>query len=136
MMPARYRGRIDIAVNGTYWAGALIGTTATLVLLNHLPPDLGWRTAFFVGPALGLCIILVRRHLPESPRWQIMHGREEEAEASIAQIEAESDAGADSSPRWTRARRSRSSRPSASATCRWSGCCSRTTRTAASWSPR
>jgi MFS family permease len=79
MMPARYRDRVDLAVNGTYWAGALIGTTVTLALLNHLSPDLGWRMAFFVGPALGLCIILVRRHLPESPRWLIMHGREKEA---------------------------------------------------------
>jgi MFS family permease len=92
MMPARYRGRIDIAVNGTYWAGALIGTTATLELLNHLPADWGWRTAFLVGPVLGACIMYVRRNLPESPRWQIMHGRADEAEASIAQIEEESGA--------------------------------------------
>jgi MFS family permease len=92
MIPARYRGRIDIAVNGTYWGGALVGTAATLFLLNKLSPDLGWRLAFLVGPVLGLCIIYVRRNLPESPRWQVMHGREEEAEASIAQIEREVEA--------------------------------------------
>jgi MFS family permease len=89
MIPARYRGRIDIAVNGTYWAGALIGTTATLFLLNHLAPDLGWRIAFLVGPVLGAVIMYVRRNLPESPRWLIMHGRTEEAEAAITQIEEE-----------------------------------------------
>src|SRR5579875_1379886 len=93
MIPARYRGRIDIAVNGTYWGGALIGTTATLVLLNHLDPRWGWRIAFLVGPVLGACIMYVRRNLPESPRWQIMHGREQEAEASIAEIEAEATRG-------------------------------------------
>src|SRR6201986_3722943 len=87
MIPARYRGRVDIAVNGTYWGGALIGTAATLLLLNHLPPDWGWRTAFLVGPLLALSIIYVRRNLPESPRWQIMHGREEAAEGSIRVIE-------------------------------------------------
>jgi MFS family permease len=87
MIPARYRGRVDIAVNGTYWGGALIGTAATLLLLNHLPADWGWRTAFLVGPLLALSIIYVRRNLPESPRWQIMHGREEAAEGSIAEIE-------------------------------------------------
>jgi len=38
---------------------------------------------------LALVIIFVRRHLPESPRWQIMHGQEKEAEASIAEIEAD-----------------------------------------------
>jgi len=89
MIPARYRGRVDIAVNGTYWAGAFLGTIVTLVALNHISPRLGWRVAFLVGPVLALVIIFVRRHLPESPRWQIMHGREKEAEASIAEIEAD-----------------------------------------------
>ena len=42
--------------------------------------SLGWRIGFLIGPVLGLVILFVRRHLPESPRWQIMHGREEEAE--------------------------------------------------------
>ena len=89
MIPARYRGRVDIAVNGTYWAGAFLGTIVTLVALNHISPAAGWRVAYVVGPVLALVIIFVRRHLPESPRWQIMHGREKEAEASIAEIEAD-----------------------------------------------
>src|SRR5579863_1594347 len=85
MIPARHRGRIDIAINGTYWAGALIGTAATLWFLNKLSPSLGWRLAYLLGPVLGLVIIFVRRNLPESPRWQIMHGHEREAEESISQ---------------------------------------------------
>ena len=92
MIPARYRGRIDIAVNGTYWAGSIIGTLATLFALQHLPVDWGWRTAFLVGPVLGLVIIYVRRNLPESPRWQVMHGHEREAEGSIAEIEHDVEA--------------------------------------------
>ncbi|MGD0706590.1 MAG: MFS transporter [Trebonia sp.] len=87
MIPARYRGRIDLAVNGTYWAGALIGTAVTLWVLNHVTADWGWRIAYLVGPVLALVIIFVRRNLPESPRWQIMHGRQAEAEASIKEIE-------------------------------------------------
>jgi MFS family permease len=87
MIPAKYRGRVDIAVNGTYWAGAFLGTIVTLVALNHIAPALGWRVAYLVGPVLALVIIFVRRHLPESPRWQIMHGRQEQAEGSIAEIE-------------------------------------------------
>jgi MFS family permease len=87
MIPARYRGRVDLAVNGTYWAGAFIGTIVTLFLLNNLAPDTSWRIAFVVGPVLALIILFVRRNLPESPRWQIMHGREHGAEASIAAIE-------------------------------------------------
>jgi MFS family permease len=89
MIPARYRGRVDLAVNGTYWAGAFLGTIVTLSFLNHLSAGLGWRLAYVVGPVLALIIIYVRRNLPESPRWQVMHGREREAEASIAEIEAD-----------------------------------------------
>ena len=92
MMPARYRGQMDIAINGTYWGGALIGTAATLLVLNKLAPDTGWRLAYLLGPVLGLVIIWVRRTLPESPRWLIMHGREAEAEANISEIEREVEA--------------------------------------------
>ena len=78
---------MDLAVNGTYWAGAFLGTIVTLYALNHFTAVYGWRVAYLVGPVLALVIIFVRRHLPESPRWQIMHGREKQAEASIAEIE-------------------------------------------------
>ncbi|MBO9556199.1 MFS transporter [Cellulomonas sp.] len=89
LIPAHFRGRVDIAVNGTYWAGALIGSLGALVLLN---PDLvpifwGWRICFFIGPVLGLVIIYIRRHIPESPRWQLTHGYAQEAEATIDGIE-------------------------------------------------
>jgi MFS family permease len=89
LIPARYRGRVDIAVNGTYWAGAVLGTLGTFILLNAMEPSVGWRIAFLIGPVLGLVILFVRRHLPESPRWQVTHGRAEEAEKTIAYIEHE-----------------------------------------------
>jgi MFS family permease len=89
LIPARYRGRVDIAVNGTYWAGAIIGTLGTFILLKGINLSLGWRLGFLIGPVLGLVILLVRRHLPESPRWQIMHGRAAAAERSISMIEHE-----------------------------------------------
>ena len=93
LIPAKYRGRVDIAVNGTYWAGAIIGTLGTYIFLNQLSPNWGWRVAFLLGPVLGLVIIFVRRHLPESPRWQVMHGHEKEAEATISFIEHEVEHG-------------------------------------------
>ncbi|WP_448640120.1 MFS transporter [Geodermatophilus sp. URMC 63] len=89
LIPARYRGRVDIAVNGTYWGGAVLGTLGTFVFLNVVDVGLGWRLAFLIGPVLGLVILVVRRHLPESPRWQVMHGHEREAEESIRYIEEE-----------------------------------------------
>ena len=87
LIPARYRGRVDIAVNGTYWGGALIATIVFVAVVNHLPASYSWRVAFLLGPALGFMVLFVRRHLPESPRWLVMHGREEEAEAAVAEIE-------------------------------------------------
>ncbi len=89
LIPARFRGRVDIAVNGTYWAGAVLGTLGSYILLNHVELSLGWRLGFLIGPVLGLVILVVRRHLPESPRWQIMHGRTDAAEETLAGIEAE-----------------------------------------------
>jgi MFS family permease len=87
LIPAKYRGRVDIAVNGTYWGGALIATVLTIVAVNHLPVSYSWRVAFLFGPVLGFVILFVRKNLPESPRWLLMHGREEEAERAAAEIE-------------------------------------------------
>ena len=87
LIPARYRGRVDIAVNGTYWGGALIATVVFLAVVHHLPYSYSWRVAFLLGPALGFLVLFVRRNLPESPRWLVMHGRVEEAEAAVAEIE-------------------------------------------------
>jgi MFS family permease len=87
MMPARYRGRTDIWINGSYWLGSVIGTLAAFLLLNSLPADTGWRLGFLVGPVLAIVILVIRRNLPESPRWLLTHGRAQEAEASMKQIE-------------------------------------------------
>src|ERR1700734_59816 len=87
MMPARYRGRTDVWINGTYWLGAIIGTFATFLLLSTLRTSVGWRICFLVGPALAFVIIFIRRNLPESPRWLITHGRVQEAEEAVRRIE-------------------------------------------------
>jgi MFS family permease len=87
LIPARYRGRVDIAVNGTYWGGALIASVLFLEVVKHLSSSYSWRIAFLIGPALGFVVLLVRRNLPESPRWLLMHGRAEEAESAVADIE-------------------------------------------------
>jgi MFS family permease len=87
LIPAKNRGQVDIAVNGTYWAGAFLATLVTLAVEHNLPVSYSWRVAFLTGPALGVVILFIRKNLPESPRWLLMHGREEEAEAQLKQIE-------------------------------------------------
>ena len=87
MMPSKYRGRVDIWINGTYWAGAILGSFVSLIFLNAFAVNVGWRLAFLMGPVLALIVIFVARTLPESPRWLLTHGRVEEAEKNIAKIE-------------------------------------------------
>ncbi|KQX20903.1 MULTISPECIES: MFS transporter [unclassified Sphingomonas] len=90
LIPARRRGWTDLVINGSFWVGAALAGGVSIVLLDPrlFDPDLGWRIAFFSGAALGLAILLLRRFLPESPRWLIVHGRPEEADRIVAGIEA------------------------------------------------
>lgn len=89
LIPPRFRGRTDLTVNGSYWLGAALGGAASLVLLDprFISPDHGWRLAYFLGAAIGVPILLLRRFVPESPRWLMLHGQEGQAEAVVQQIE-------------------------------------------------
>ncbi|WP_319717724.1 MFS transporter [Nonomuraea angiospora] len=87
LIPSHHRGRIDIIINGSYWLGAAGGALLTVPLLSDLPVNIGWRVAFGLGVVLGLAILLVRRHVPESPRWLFIHGKEKEAEEIVGGIE-------------------------------------------------
>ncbi|MGH7092481.1 MAG: MFS transporter, partial [Stellaceae bacterium] len=88
-VPARYRGRVDLAVNGSFWVGAALGALGAVIFLQPgvLPADFGWRAAFGIGAVLGLGILALRRFVPESPRWLMVHSRIDEAEAAVAKIE-------------------------------------------------
>ena len=90
MIPARYRGWTDLAINGSFWIGGALGAVASIAVLDpgRFDPDIGWRLAFLVGSVLGLFIILLRAWIPESPRWLVIHGRQAEAERIVDEIEA------------------------------------------------
>jgi MFS family permease len=90
LIPARVRGQVDLAINGTFWLGAIAGAGATLVLLDErvLPDWLGWRVSLGLGALVGFGMLLARQYVPESPRWLLTHGRREEAERIMESIEA------------------------------------------------
>lgn len=90
LIPARVRGHVNLVINSTYWIGAALGSAATVILLGgrFFPATLGWRFAFGLGAVLGMIIIFIRHFIPESPRWLMTHGHNEEAEKIVSEVEA------------------------------------------------
>ena len=89
LIPARFRGRVDLIVNGSFWLGAAAGSASTLLLLDtrYLAVNVGWRVGFGAGAIIGMIIVYMRRFIPESPRWLVTHGEREEAEKTVAEME-------------------------------------------------
>lgn len=100
LIPARVRGHVDLLINSTYWAGAALGATGAIFLLRpgFMPVNLGWRIVFVIGASIGAVILFLRRHVPESPRWLILHKGKEEAEQIVADIEKHVEGHVDNTP--------------------------------------
>jgi MFS family permease len=90
LIPARMRGRVDLTINGSFWVGSIIASAVSIFFLDTsiFALNFGWRLEFAVGVILAFGILLVRRHVPESPRWLFIHGREQEAEEIVNGIES------------------------------------------------
>ena len=94
LIPGKLRGTVDLIVNGTFWLGATIGALAAMYLLSgHVAPDTGWRYAFGIGGSLGLIVLILRLFVPESPRWLMLRGKEDEAGQIVSDIERRASKG-------------------------------------------
>ncbi len=89
LIPAKYRGRVDIAINGSFWVGAAAGALLTIPLLDptKVSEGVGWRLAFGLGAVLAFGVLFIRKYVPESPRWLYIHGRDEEGDRIVQDIE-------------------------------------------------
>src|SRR5205807_7335381 len=74
LIPARVRGRVALAINGSWWVGAAGSALASYALLNWMSAAIGWRRGFGVGGMFALCIRAIRSVITESAAWRHMHG--------------------------------------------------------------
>jgi MFS family permease len=94
LIPGKVRGTVDLVVNGTFWLGATVGSFAAMYLLSgHMPQNTGWRYAFGIGGSLGILVLILRLFVPESPRWLMLRGHEDEANKIVSDIESRSSHG-------------------------------------------
>jgi len=85
LVPANVRGKYIAFMEGFWAVGYVLSGAISFFVL----PYLGWRWAFAIVGSLSLVVPLVRRGLPESPRWLAERGRFNEAEALMQQMETE-----------------------------------------------
>ncbi len=87
LIPARVRGWVDLLINGSWWIGTAFAASAAYLYLTFLPTGVGWRVGFGMGFVIGFGLLLMRIYVPESPRWLITHGYEDEADRVVEGIE-------------------------------------------------
>ena len=89
LIPGKVRGTVDLVVNGTFWVGATLGSLAAMFLLHGhgFSAAHSWRYAFGVGGSLGAAVLILRLYVPESPRWLMLRGYENQANKVVSDIE-------------------------------------------------
>ncbi len=91
LIPARVRGRVNLFIGSSFWIGVILGSGIAVGFLSDsvFGLRLGWRLAFLSGLPIAAVVLYLRRHIPESPRWLLVHSRDAEAADVITTIESE-----------------------------------------------
>ena len=84
--PARYRGRM-LTLLESFWA---YGWVLAALIAYFVIPRWGWRVAFWIGALPAFYVYVLRRSMPESPRFLLSRGREKEAEEIVNRWEGKS----------------------------------------------
>lgn len=88
LIPAAQRGRAGALVMNFWSVGAILAAFLSILLLDLLPPHLAWRAVFGFGAVIALGTLVLRRHLPESPRWLESRGQVQAAGVIVDGIAA------------------------------------------------
>lgn len=91
-MPVKRRGQLIVLVAGI---GTAVGFLLASWTANLLIPTFGWRIMWFFGIPTGLALLLLNRHIPESPRFLLAHNRRDEAHAVMRRFGIVPSDGAD-----------------------------------------
>lgn len=85
--PSTSRGRF-VAINYLWGAVGLAVTPFIAIFLLNTFPNAGWRIVFGLGALVAAITIFMRgRWLPDSPRWMVLNGREDEADNLVSDME-------------------------------------------------
>ena len=86
-IPKLSRGKTDALVQSLWPLGAAGSGLLITVMLKILPPETAWRAGFGLAVVLAICAMYIRKFVPESPRWLMLHGRDEEARVIVEAAE-------------------------------------------------
>jgi putative MFS transporter len=84
LSPARRRGLMIVLLE-SFWA---YGWVLAALIGYFVIPSYGWRAAFLIGALPALYVLLLRRGIPESPRFLAIRGHQADAEAVLQRVEA------------------------------------------------
>ena len=80
-MPPSYRGRVNIGIDGTWHLGGTMASLLTLIV-----DESHWRLMFLLGWVGILALGMMRKNVPESPRWLLLKGYNRQASDIVNSI--------------------------------------------------